>query len=146
MQDFDASLSGQLFHLRVPALDAVFEVDCEDADVDRLDDVLVKLFQALKLSNLLLQPAVELSILNCDADVAGERLQQLHIFAREEVSIIGATQPNHRDGARAAAITIGDAAGKIVVQIKPSGAAALRLREPENVLRVVQKDVVVRAG
>ncbi len=47
---------------------------------------LVKLLQALELRNLLLQPSVELRILNSDADVAGQRLQQLHILARQEVA------------------------------------------------------------
>ena len=48
----DARRSEHDLHLRVPALDAVFEVDGEDADVDGLDDVLVEVVQALVLEDL----------------------------------------------------------------------------------------------
>ena len=43
------------FHLRIPALDAVFHVESHDADVDGFDDVLVEIFEALVFSSLLLQ-------------------------------------------------------------------------------------------
>ena len=66
-------------HLGVPALDAAVEVDCEDADVDRLDDIFVELLEALELGDFLLQAAVELGVLDGDADVAGERFQKLHV-------------------------------------------------------------------
>ena len=68
-------------HLRVPALDTVVEVDGEDTDVDRFDDVFVELLQALELGNLLLEALVKLRVLDGDADVAGEGFQQLHVFA-----------------------------------------------------------------
>ena len=42
-------------HLGVPALDAVVEVDGEDADVDGFDDVLVELLEPLELGDLLLR-------------------------------------------------------------------------------------------
>ena len=95
--------------------------------------------------DLLLQPAVELRVLDGDADVAGERLEQLHVFAGEEVAVVGAAEADDGDGARAAALAIGDAAGKVVVQVEPSGAAALRLGQAKNLLRVLEEDMVVRA-
>ena len=144
-QNLGARLLVHALHLRVPALDAVVEVDGEDADVDRFDDVLVELLEAFELRDLLLQPAVELRVLNGDADVAGQRLQQLHVFAGEEVAVIGAAQANDGDGARAAALAIGDAAGKVVVQVEPSGAVALRLGQTKDLLRIFEEDVVVRA-
>jgi len=57
--------------LRVPALDAVFEIDGEDADVDGLDDVFVELFEAFELADLRLETGVEAGALEGDADVAG---------------------------------------------------------------------------
>ena len=42
-QRFGARLRVHDLHLRVPALDAVVEIDGEDADVDGFDDVLVEL-------------------------------------------------------------------------------------------------------
>ena len=50
----------------------VIEVDGEDTDVDRLDDVFVEFLEALELADLELKRSVELGILNGDADVAGE--------------------------------------------------------------------------
>ena len=144
-QRVDARLRVHDLHLRVPALDPVVEVDGEDADVDRLDDVLVELLQALELGDLLLEPPVELRVLDGDADVAGQRFEQLHVFAGEEVAVVGAAQANHGDRARAAALAIGDAAGKVVVQVEPACAAALRLGQAQDLLGIFEEDMVVSA-
>ena len=117
-QNLGARLGVHDFHLRVPALDAVVEVDGEDADVDGLDDVLVELLEAFELGDLLFEAAVELGVLNGDADVAGEGFEQLHVFAGEEVAIVGAAEADDGDGAGAAALAIGDAAGQVVVEIE----------------------------
>ena len=53
------------------------EIDGEDANVDGLDDVFVELLQPLVLGDLLLERGVETRILNGDANVAGERFEQL---------------------------------------------------------------------
>ena len=81
------------FHLRVPALDALFEIDGEDADVDRLDDVLVEFLEPLIFRGLLLQTGVEARVLQGDADVAGEGLEQLHVLAGEEVGAVVRPRP-----------------------------------------------------
>ena len=73
-------------HLRVPALHAIVQVDCQDSHVDRLDDVLVELLQPLKLADLLLEPCIEQRILQRDPNVAGQRFQQFHILAGEKIS------------------------------------------------------------
>ncbi len=70
MEDVDAPLGVHALHLGVPALDAVVEVDGEDSDVDGFDDVLVELLEAFELGDLLLEAAVELRVLDRDADVA----------------------------------------------------------------------------
>src|SRR5580698_3380770 len=145
MQDLGAPLRVHALHLGVPALDAVVQIDGEDADVDRLNDIFVELFQALELRDLLFEALVELRILDSDADVTGERFEQLHVFARQEVAIVGAAQADDGNSPGASSIAIGDAAGKVVVQVKPSGTAALRFGETKNVLWILKKDVIVCA-
>src|ERR1700733_14632146 len=82
-QNLGAALRVHALHLGIPTLDAIVEIYSEDPDVDRLDNILVELLKALELGNLLLQPSVKLCVLNGDADIAGERLQQLHVFTGE---------------------------------------------------------------
>ena len=83
----------------VPALDAVFQIKGEDADVDGFDDVFVEFLQPFELADLFFEPRIEAGILQRDADVAGQRLEQLHVFAGEEVAADGAAQADHGDGA-----------------------------------------------
>ncbi len=78
------------FHLRVPALDAIFQIESEDSHVDGFDDVLVEFLQALKLADLFFEPRIQACILQRDADVAGERFEQLDVFARKEIAANGA--------------------------------------------------------
>ena len=89
-------------HLRVPAFDAVVEIEGQDADVDGFDDVLVELLEALELADLGFKAGVEAGVLEGDADVAGERLEQLDVFAGEEVAADGAAKADDGDGARSA--------------------------------------------
>ena len=98
-EGFGAAEGVHGLHLRVPALDAVVEVDGEDADVDGFDDVLVELLQALELADLLFEARVEAGVLQGDADVAGQGLEQLDIFAGEEVAAHGAAEADDGDGA-----------------------------------------------
>ena len=103
----------------------------------------MELLEPFEVGDLLFQTAIELCVLDGDADVTGQRLQQLHIFAGKEVSIIGAPEADDRNGSGTAAFAVGDTAGKIVVEIKPSGALALGLGEPQHLLRIFQEDVAV---
>ena len=125
-QSLGAGLGVHDLHLRVPAFDAVVEIDGEDADVDGFDDVLVELLEALELGDLLLEAAVELGVLDGDADVAGERFEQFHVFAGEEVAVVGAAEADDGDGAGASAFAIGHAAGQVVVEVESAGGVALR--------------------
>ena len=120
-------------HLRVPAFDAVVEVDGEDADVDGLDDVLVELLQALEFADFLFEAGIEAGVLEGDADVAGEGLEQLDVFAGEEVAADGAAEADDGDGAAGGGLRSGagldlaggDAAGQIVVEVEQRGGALL---------------------
>ena len=47
------------FHLRVPGLDAVLQIDRHHAHVDRFDDVLVEIFQPFVLADFLFERGVE---------------------------------------------------------------------------------------
>ena len=71
-QDIGAREAKENLHTAVPTFDVIIEVDCKDADVDRFDDVLVELFQALELPDLPLQSAIKLGVLNRDPDIASE--------------------------------------------------------------------------
>ena len=76
-----------------------FEVDGEDADVDGFDDVLVELLEPLEFADLLLQARVEAGVLERDADVAGQRFEQLDVFAGKKVAAQRAAQADDGDGA-----------------------------------------------
>ena len=51
------------FHLRVPALDAVVQIEGQNAHVDGFDDVLVELLQPLELADLFFEARVEAGVL-----------------------------------------------------------------------------------
>ncbi len=87
-------------HLRVPAFDAVVEIDGQNADVDGFDDVFVEFLQPLEFADLLFQTRVEAGVLKSNADVAGQGFEQLDIFAGKEISANGAAQADYSDGAR----------------------------------------------
>jgi hypothetical protein len=133
-------------HLGVPALDTVFEIDGKDADVNRLDDVLVELLEPLEFADLLFEPLIELGVLNGDSDVAGERFQQFHILAGEKIAVVGAAQSDDGDSTRPRAFAVGDSARKVVVQIQIARAAALRVGKAKNLLRSFEKDMTVGTG
>ncbi len=125
---------------------AVFEVDGEDADVDGFDDVLVEVFEAFELVDLGLEGAVELGVLDGDADVAGEGFEDFHVFRGEEVAVAGAAEADDGDGAGAAADAVGDAAGEVVVEVEAGGGLAGLRREAEDLLGIFEEDVGVGAG
>ena len=157
------------FHLRVPALDAVVEIDGEDAHVDGLDDVLVELLEALEFDDFFFEAGVEAGVLQSDADVAGERFEQLDIFAGEEVAAQGAAEADDGDGSTGAAFPLqgtrpkarsverrladanarrrlGHAAGQIVVEIEEGRGALLRRGQMQNLLGVLKENVRVIGG
>ena len=124
-------------HLRVPALDAVVQIESQDADIDRLDDVFVELLQPFEFADFVFQTGVEAGILQGDADVTGQGFEQFHVFARQEVAADGAAQADDGDGARGVRpvwdrfaglnLSGGNAAGQIVVQVEQGGGALLVL-------------------
>ena len=105
----------------------------------------MELLQPFEVGDLLLQAAIELRVLDGDADVAGQRLEQLHVFAGEEVAIVRAAQADDRDGASSSSLAIGHAAGKVVVQVEPRGAQALRLGQAQDLLRIFEEEMIVGA-
>ena len=137
-------------HLRIPAFDAVVEVDGEDAHVDGFDDVLVELLQALELDDLFFQARIEAGILEGDADVAGQGFEQLDVFARQKVAAQRAAEADDGDGAAGGLAIVQlhrrHAAGQIVVQVEQSGGALLVRRKMHDGLRVLEKDVRVVLG
>ena len=77
----------QVLELRVPGLDAVFEVLGQDADPERLDDVFAEVLEALDLNGFLLERLVEARVFDGDGDVAGDGGEQLKVIAREVVAV-----------------------------------------------------------
>ncbi len=88
----------QPLDLRVPALHAIVQIRRQYPDVDGLDDILAELLQPLVFLYLALQRAVQPRVLDRDADVAGQRSEQLHIVARKEVALVGPAERQIRDG------------------------------------------------
>ena len=78
-----------------------------------------------------------------DADVAGQRFEQLHVFAGEEVAVDRAAQADDGDGARHRPVL--HAAGKVVVQVEQRGGAAFVLRQVQRLLRILEEDMRVAA-
>jgi hypothetical protein len=72
VQDIDARHSEHHFHLRIPALHRFVQPDGEDADVDRLNDVLVEFLEPFVFGDLLGEGCVEAGVLDSNADVGGE--------------------------------------------------------------------------
>ena len=139
-------------HLRVPAFDAVVEIEGQDADVDGLDDVFVELLEPLEFADLFFQAGIEAGVLQGDADVAGQRFEQFDVFAGEEVAADGAAQADDGDGARSAGrassiaglhLAGGYTAGEIVVQVEQGGGALLVAGQMQGGLRVFEEDVGV---
>ena len=123
------------FHLRVPALDAVFHVERHDAHVDGFHDVFVEVLEALVLRHLLLQRRVEAAVLDGDAEIAAEGLEQLHVFAGKVVALGGLSQAQHGNG------FLLRAAGNVVVQIE-TGDGILRSRSlARHLVRVLEEHV-----
>ena len=73
------------FHLRVPRFDAVFEINPSTPTLSTRR-FLVEILQPLVLARLLLQRSVKPPVLNGDAEVSGERLNQFHVLAGEEIA------------------------------------------------------------
>ena len=128
------------FHLRVPALDAVFHVERHDADVDGFDDVLVEILQALVLRHFLLQRSVEPAVLDGDAEIAAERFEQLHVFAGKVVALGGLSQAEHGDG------LLLRAAGNVVVQIEAGDGVLRSGGLARHLVRVLEEHVAGGLG
>src|SRR6202011_5812938 len=123
------------FHLRVPALDAVFHVQRHDANVDGLYDVFVEIFEPLVLRYFLLQRRIEAAVLNGDAEIAAEGLEQLHVFARKVITFRSLSQAKH--GNR----FLLRAAGNVIVQIEARDGILRSRRLARHLVRVFEEQV-----
>ncbi len=100
------------FHLGVPRLDAILQIDGQHADVNGLDDVFVEILEALVLAHLLFERCVQARVLDRDGNVARESLQQLDVFAREEIAFHGLAKAEKGDG------LLPGVAWDVIIQIK----------------------------
>src|SRR5579862_2147705 len=109
---FDARNANEVFDLRIPGFDAAFEIDGEDADVQRFNNVFAEIFQALDLNGFLFQRTVKLRIIQRDSHVTGNGEQKFHVVRRQEIAVNSFAEAEHGDGAFA------NAAGNVIVQIE----------------------------
>jgi len=100
------------FHLRVPGFNTVGQVHRQHADADGFHNVFVEVFQALIGQRFLLQGGIQLRVLNSNAHISRERLQQLHVFVGKKVALHDLAQPQHGDH------TVLHSAGDVIVQVK----------------------------
>src|SRR5439155_21409207 len=77
------------FHLRVPGLDVVVQIHRQHTYADGFHDVFVEVFERLVGQRLVLQRGIKPGVLDSNADVSRQRLQQLNVFAGEEIALHG---------------------------------------------------------
>ena len=104
--------AAQPLHLRIPAFDPVVETRRENADVNRLDDVLAEFLQALILVHFLFERPVEIGVFGGDADIIRQCLQQFDVVARKKLALLRAADAEESDGPAA------NRAGQVVVEIQ----------------------------
>ena len=128
-------------HLRVPAFDALVQIESKDADVDGLNDVFVEFLEALEFADFFFEPRVKAGVLECDADVAREGFEQFNIFAGEEIAADGAAQSDDGDGACSRSVL--NSTRQVVVQIEQGSSALLSRGQMEGGLGIFQENVRV---
>ena len=94
----------------------------------------------------MLEPGVELGVLDGDADVAGQGFEHFHVLAGEEVALSGTAQPEDGYGALAAAGVAGGTAGDVVVEIQGCRGKPLCGGQPECVFGRFEEDMTVLVG
>ena len=82
----------QIFELRIPGFDAILEIDRDNADVQRFDDIFAEIFQTFDLQGFLLEGLVQPGVFDRDRDVSGDCVQKLEVLAGEIIAIYGLAQ------------------------------------------------------
>ncbi len=98
LQRFGARNGEQILELRIPGFDAVFQVHGDDADFERLDDILAEIFQALDLHRLLFEGMIEAGVFNGDGHVSGDGEKQFEVVTGEVIAVHGLAEAQNRDG------------------------------------------------
>ena len=89
--------------------------------LQRFDDIFAEILQALDLRGLLLERLIEPRVFDGDGHVAGDRGEQLEVFAREVIAVDRLAQAEHGDRA------VAEAAGDEIVQVELLERAADRI-------------------
>src|SRR5690348_2368563 len=127
------------FHLRVPGLDLVFEINGQYAYIDRLHYVFVEVFESLVLRDLLFKRRIQPSILDGDGKIASQSFHEFHILAGEEIAFNGLAESEDRDGG------LLRAARDVVVQVKTGNCSLGVSGFARNVVRALEKQVAFSA-
>jgi hypothetical protein len=83
----------------------------------------------------LLERGVESAVLNCDADVAGERFEQFNVFTRQEVTVDGFAESEEGDG------LLPRVARDVIVQIEASDGLLCSGIFARLLMRVFEEDM-----
>src|SRR5262249_42577351 len=122
----------------VPADNTPGVIFHHDTNIDRFDDVLAEVLQALIFTRLLLEGPIQPGILDRDSNIVGDGFQQFEIFARQIISVLGSAKSDVCDYA------VLDPARNEVVQIMQfcfeENVGALGGGFQERKIRIVGKD------
>jgi hypothetical protein len=62
--------SAELFDLRIPAFDPIFQIRRQNPYIDRFNDILAEFLETFVLLYFALEGAIQSGILDCDTDIA----------------------------------------------------------------------------
>src|SRR5580700_7480303 len=102
----------QVLQLRIPGLDAVFEIDGEYANFQGFDNILAEVLEALDLHGFLFEGVVQARILDGDSNVSGDGEKKLEVVAGKVIAVHSLAQSENGDGSFA------ETTGNKIIQIK----------------------------
>src|SRR5258706_11407434 len=90
--------SKQLLDASVPGFNDAVKIDGKYADVQGFHNVFAEILEACDFERFLFERAVELRVVQSDSNIAGNRLHQVDVVARQKIPINGLADPEHRHG------------------------------------------------
>src|ERR1700675_4426846 len=111
----------QVFELRVPGFDAVFEIHREHADLERFHNVFAEILEALDLHSFLFERLIQARVFNGDGHVAGNGGEQFQVVARKVIAVHRLAEAQDCDG------TLAKAAGDEIIEVELVERAADRV-------------------
>src|SRR5947209_1831264 len=110
-QCFKALPSGESFQRAVPSDNPSLNILYDDTDADGFNNVFAEVLQAFVFERLMFERPVKPRIFQSDSDVVRYRVQQLAVFARQIIAVLGSAETDITDH------MIFDAARDEIIQI-----------------------------